>query len=99
MAVDAPTFSCSPISWTLFDIFLLTVLIISPILNIEHSFVLRIAKGVYAVSEHELKLIELLRENDNPEMALLLAVKVFAAFLAQLEADQEPQPVCLRESS
>ena len=39
------------------------------------------------MSENELKLIELLRENDNPELALLIAVKVFAAFLTM---SQEP---------
>lgn len=77
----------------------MTVLTISPILNIEHSFVLRIAKGVYAVSEHETKLIELLRENDNPEMALLLAVKVFAAFLAMSQEPPEHILAALLESA
>ena len=77
----------------------MTVLIISPILNLEHSFVLRIAKGVYAVSEHEMKLIELLRENDNPELALLLAVKVFAAFLAMSQEPPEHILAALLESA
>ena len=99
MAVDAPTFSWCPIYWTYFDKFLLTVLIISPILNLEHSFVLWFAKGVYAVSEHELKLIELLRENDNPEIALLLAVKVFAAFLAMSQEPLEHILAALLESA
>ena len=77
----------------------MTVLTISPILNIEHSFVLRIAKGVYAVSEHELKLIELLRENDNPELAFILAVKVFAAFLAMSQEPPERILAALLESA
>ena len=47
----------------------------------------------------EEELFEIIRENDKPEQAAIIAVKVFAAFLAQLEADQGPQTVCLRESS
>ena len=47
----------------------------------------------------EEELFEIIRENDNPEQAAMIAVKVFAAFLAQLEADQELPPVYLRESS
>ena len=47
----------------------------------------------------EEELFDIIRENDNPEQAAIIAVKVFAAFLAQLEADQELPTVCLRESS
>ena len=49
--------------------------------------------------KNEEELFEIIRENDNPEQAAIIAVKVFAAFLAQLEADQAPQTVCLQESS
>ena len=49
--------------------------------------------------KNEKELFDIISENDNPEQAAIIAVKVFAAFLAQLEADQEPQPACLRESS
>ena len=49
--------------------------------------------------EKEEEMLKLVRENDNPEQAVLTAIKVFAAFLAQLEADQVLQPVCLLESS
>ena len=41
--------------------------------------------------EKEEELLKLVRENDNPEQAVLTAIKVFAAFLEQLEADQLPQ--------
>ena len=51
------------------------------------------------MSEKELKLIELLRENDNPELALLLAVKVFAAFLAMPQEPPERILDALRESA
>ena len=45
------------------------------------------------MSENEIELMKLVRENDNPEQAVLTAIKVFAAFLEQLEADQLPQTV------
>ena len=51
------------------------------------------------INANEEKFMEIIRENDNPEQAAVIAIKVFAAFLAQLEADQELPPVCLRESS
>jgi hypothetical protein len=60
---------------------------------------MRFVKGVYAVSENEKKLIELLRENDNPELALLLAVKVFAAFLVESQAPPERILAALLESA
>ena len=50
-------------------------------------------------SENEEEFMKIIRENDKPEQAAVIAIKVFAAFLARLEADQELQPVCLRESS
>lgn len=49
--------------------------------------------------KNEKELFDIIRENDKPEQAAIIAVKVFAAFLAQLEANQELPTVCLRESS
>ena len=46
-----------------------------------------------------MKLIELLRENDNPELAFLLAVKVFAAFLAMSQEPPEHILAALLESA
>ena len=51
------------------------------------------------MSENEKKLIELLRENDNPELALLLAVKVFAAFLTMSQEPPERILAALLESA
>ena len=48
---------------------------------------------------NEEEFFKIIRENDNPEQAAMTAIKVFAAFLAQLEANQELPTVCLRESS
>ena len=50
------------------------------------------------MNENEIALFKMIYENDNPEDAVLVAIKVFAAFLEQLEADQSPRPVCLQES-
>ena len=47
-------------------------------------------------NENEDELLRMVRENDNPEQAVLTAIKVFAAFLEQLEVTQEPQAVCLQ---
>ena len=44
--------------------------------------------------ENEDELMRMICENDNPEQAVLTAIKVFAAFLEQLEVTQEPQAVC-----
>ena len=43
------------------------------------------------MSTHEKELFKIINENDNPEQAVLIAIKVFAAFLAQHEACQEQQ--------
>ena len=45
-------------------------------------------------TQHELELFKIINENDNPEKAVLTAIKVFAAFLEQLEEDQAPQAAC-----
>lgn len=50
------------------------------------------------MDENEIKLMNMIYENDNPEQAVLTAIKVFAAFLEQLAAEQSPQAVCPLES-
>lgn len=40
------------------------------------------------MSENEMRMLEMVRENDNPELAVLTAIKVFSAFLEQLEEAQ-----------
>ena len=51
------------------------------------------------MSENEIKLFNMVYENDNPEIAVLTAIKVFAAFLERLSADPEPPAVCPLESA
>lgn len=43
------------------------------------------------MSENEMKMLEMVRENDNPELSVLTAIKVFSAFLEQLQEAQELQ--------
>ena len=93
------SYSC-PVYWTQFDKILLTVQKVSSIIILERVFGYRYLKGgKKMLRKNEKELFDIISENDKPEQAAIIAVKVFAAFLAQLEADQEPQPVCLRESS
>ena len=49
--------------------------------------------------QNEEELLNIIRENDNPEQVVETAIMVFAAFLAQLEANQGPQTACPLGSS
>ena len=51
------------------------------------------------MSTQELELFRIINENDNPELAVLTAIKVFAAFLEQPEVTQGPLAVCPLESA
>lgn len=48
------------------------------------------------MTENEKELIKLIRENDNPEQALLTATVVILDFLTQHESSEEQVPVCLQ---
>lgn len=51
------------------------------------------------MSTHEVELFKIINENENHEQAVLTAIKVFAAFLEQLEEDPEPQAAGPLESA
>ena len=51
------------------------------------------------MSTHEIELFKIISESNNPEEAVLTAIKVFAAFLEQLGATPEPLPACPLESA
>lgn len=51
------------------------------------------------MTNNEIKMINMIRENDNSEQGLLIAIKVFSAFLEQLEAAPMLQADDLQESS
>ena len=48
------------------------------------------------MTENELKLIKLIRENDNPEQALMTATLVILDYLKQHESSEEPSVADLR---
>ena len=49
------------------------------------------------MTENEIKLIELIRENDNPEEAILTAVNTILSFLEQPQSFEVQAVACLRE--
>ena len=51
------------------------------------------------MNENEIKLFNIINENDNPELAVLTAIKVFAAFLEQPEVAPELLAVYPLESA
>lgn len=51
------------------------------------------------MTKNEIELFDILRESEEPELSVLTAIKVFSAFVKQLEADQVLQPDGLLESS
>ena len=101
MVAGTSTLFYCPENATVNDKNFLTILKILSIIILEQLFGYRLSwKGIKRMfNENEEEFMKIIRENDKPEQAAVIAIKVFAAFLARLEADQELQPVCLRESS
>ena len=65
-------------------------------MELEHMFVLLIAKGVLRkMTDIKMELIKLILENDNPDQALLLANAIILDALKQLEAPEEQAAACL----
>ena len=48
------------------------------------------------MTENEKELIKLIRENDNPEQALMTATAIILDFLKQHESYQEASVACLQ---
>lgn len=49
------------------------------------------------MSENDVELIKLIRENDNPGQALMAAATIILGYLKQLESSVEPSVVGLQE--
>lgn len=49
------------------------------------------------MTENEKELIKIIRENDNPEQALMTAAVIILGFLKQHESSVGQAPACLRE--
>ena len=58
---------------------------------------IRIAEGGIIMTANEKELIKLIRENDNPEQALMTAAVIILGYLKQHESFEVQAPVCLRE--
>ena len=48
------------------------------------------------MSNNEMELINFIRENDNPEQAVLIAIETILSFLEQHESSQVPSVACLQ---
>lgn len=51
------------------------------------------------MTKNEIELFDIIRGNDDPELCVLTAIKVFSAFAKQLEAEQVLQLDDLQVSS
>jgi hypothetical protein len=58
-----------------------------------------IKKGANGMSAHEEELFKIIGESDDPEQAVLTAIKVFAAFLAMPQEPPERIVAALLESA
>ena len=47
------------------------------------------------MSTYEMELVRMIREHDEPEKALVIAVEVITSFLKQHESSEEQAVVCL----
>lgn len=50
------------------------------------------------MTKKEYELFDIIRESEDPEQSVLTAIKVFSAFVEQVEAGPMLQPVGLQES-
>ena len=50
------------------------------------------------MTENEIKLIEMIRNHNDPEKALITAVEIILRYLSQPESFEEPSSVCLQEA-
>ena len=76
---------------------MLTFLNISIMMESEHMFDLISAKGELKImTENEKELIKLIRENDNPEQALMTATVIILGFLKQHESSEAASSACLQ---
>ena len=51
------------------------------------------------ITENEKQLIDLIRENDNPENAIMIATAIIIDFLKQPESSEAQAPAYLQELS
>ena len=49
------------------------------------------------MTSNELELVEMIRNHNDPQQAILIAIDTITSFLKQLESSQEPMAVGLQE--
>ena len=49
------------------------------------------------MTENEIELINIVREQDNPVQALMIAINIIVSYLMQRESSLKPSPVVPRE--
>ena len=49
------------------------------------------------LTQNEIKLINLIREDYQPESALVIAIEIIFSYLEQRESSEEPSPAYLQE--
>lgn len=98
---DAPTFKIYyHQNATASDKLLLTIQNNLCIIKLEHSFgIVYHERGLKCMSKNEIELFDVLHENDNDGLSVLIAIKVFSAFLERLAEDPTPPAVCPLESA
>lgn len=95
-----PPHFCYHQNVTASDKFLLTIQKSACIIELEHLFgIVYHERGLKFMSKNEIELFNVLHENDNAELSVLIAIKVFSAFLEQLAEDPMPPAVYPLESA
>ena len=61
-----------------------------------HVRIVYYLRGIKRMTENEKELIKMIRENDNPEHALMTAAVIILGFLKQHESYQEASVACLQ---
>ena len=60
-----------------------------------YVLIVKLERGIKIMTENEKELIRLIRENDNPEQALMTATVIILGFLKQHESSEAQVPACL----
>ena len=64
------------------------------IVFLEHLFENMNTKGERTMNENEMELLRMIREHENPEQALLIAVGVILDYLGRPGSSEEPSAAC-----
>ena len=74
---------------------MLTILKIYFMMESGGTYIRMCERRIKIMTENEKELIKLIRENDNPEQALMTAAVIILGFLKQHESSEEQALACL----